>query len=242
MKWVRLWQDMPTDPKWRTIARKSGQRIGDVMAVFNFMMVLAGEQAGSIEGWVDEDVATALDLDEADVAAIREAMQGRVLDGDALTGWEKRQPKREDDSAERVRKYREKSKAKGDVTQCNADVTQRNAPDTDTDTEDNPPVVPPDRGTKPNPRGERLPDDWRPPDDAIAWARQNHPTTDLKSETEKFRDYWRAQPGAKGRKLDWPATWRNWIRSAAERRPQPRASPGQTGDFLDYVIQREQGR
>ncbi|MGR9087307.1 MAG: hypothetical protein ACU841_09570 [Gammaproteobacteria bacterium] len=29
----------------------------------------------------------------------------------------------------------------------------------------------------------------------------------------RFRDYWIAQPGAKGRKLDWQATWRNWVRS-----------------------------
>ncbi len=25
--WVRLWDDMPTDPKWRLIARKSGQHM-----------------------------------------------------------------------------------------------------------------------------------------------------------------------------------------------------------------------
>ena len=29
---------------------------------------------------------------------------------------------------------------------------------------------------------------------------------------EKFRDYWIAQPGVKGRKSDWLATWRNWCR------------------------------
>ena len=30
---------------------------------------------------------------------------------------------------------------------------------------------------------------------------------------DKFRDYWIAVPGAKGRKLDWDATWRNFVRS-----------------------------
>jgi hypothetical protein len=28
----------------------------------------------------------------------------------------------------------------------------------------------------------------------------------------EFKDYWVAQPGQKGVKLDWEATWRNWVR------------------------------
>lgn len=34
---------------------------------------------------------------------------------------------------------------------------------------------------------------------------------------DEFRDYWKSQPGAKGVKLDWFATWRNWCRRANER-------------------------
>lgn len=37
------------------------------------------------------------------------------------------------------------------------------------------------------------------------------------NEAARFRDYWAAQPGQKGVKMDWPATWRNWCRSTAER-------------------------
>jgi hypothetical protein len=33
-------------------------------------------------------------------------------------------------------------------------------------------------------------------------------------EAAKFRDYWNSQPGQKGVKLDWQATWRNWCRNA----------------------------
>ncbi len=36
---------------------------------------------------------------------------------------------------------------------------------------------------------------------------------------EKFRDYWSAASGAKARKLDWDATWRNWCKSEADRSP-----------------------
>jgi hypothetical protein len=33
----------------------------------------------------------------------------------------------------------------------------------------------------------------------------------------KFRDYWLAASGAKARKHDWDATWRNWCRSESDR-------------------------
>lgn len=33
----------------------------------------------------------------------------------------------------------------------------------------------------------------------------------------KFRDYWLAASGAKARKHDWDATWRNWCRTEADR-------------------------
>lgn len=111
--WLRLWHDMPTDPKWRVIARKSGRPIPEVLSVFTFMLTHASqaEERGSIEGWVHEDIAAALDIDEEDVAAIFSAMEGRVHDGKRLTGWEKRQPKREDDgSAERKRLQRERER------------------------------------------------------------------------------------------------------------------------------------
>ena len=36
------------------------------------------------------------------------------------------------------------------------------------------------------------------------------------AEAAKFTDYWIAQPGQKGVKLDWFATWRNWIRRTKE--------------------------
>lgn len=127
--WVRLWDDMPTDPKWRVIARRSGRPITEVIAVFCFMLTNAGAacERGTLDGWNDEDVGAALDMDAEVVSAIREAMQGKTLDGERLTGWERRQPKRErddDNSAERVKAFREKQRH---VTPRNADVTPCNA-------------------------------------------------------------------------------------------------------------------
>jgi hypothetical protein len=104
---------MVNDPKWRTISRKSGQKIGDVISVYLHMLTLASNatERGRTQGWCDEDVGTALDIDESQVKAIRDAMQCRVLNGDYLTGWEKRQPSKEDGSAERAKAWREAKKA-----------------------------------------------------------------------------------------------------------------------------------
>lgn len=128
--WVRLWEDMPTDPKWRVISRRSGRPIAEVMAVFMFMMTNAGgnqKERGRLESWSDEDVSAALDIDSQHVESIREAMQGKTLEGDKLTGWEKRQPKREDNSTSRVTAWREtqRNEMKRNVTHCNAPEEKR---------------------------------------------------------------------------------------------------------------------
>ncbi len=68
-------------------------------------------------------------------------------------------------------------------------------------------------------RGQRLPEGWMPKPEVVEAMRSEFPaiTNDLlRSEHRKFRDYWIAQAGAKGVKLDWDATWRNWIRRAME--------------------------
>lgn len=66
--------------------------------------------------------------------------------------------------------------------------------------------------TAPKTRGTRLPDRFLLTADMRSWAAANTPGVDVRAETEAFCDYWRAVPGAKGCKLDWPATWRNWMR------------------------------
>lgn len=60
-------------------------------------------------------------------------------------------------------------------------------------------------------RGTRLPEDWQPDPDSAAQAA---PGVDVAVELAKFRDHWRAKPGRDGCKLDWQATWRNWLRNA----------------------------
>jgi hypothetical protein len=75
-------------------------------------------------------------------------------------------------------------------------------------------------------RAARIPDNFEPSPELVAWAREKAPTTG-RADHEAFVDYWRGVPGAKGRKLDWAATWRNWMRKEHERRSAngARASP-----------------
>lgn len=71
-------------------------------------------------------------------------------------------------------------------------------------------------------RGTRLPDGWQPNPALVVWTRANTPAAANALEVDRFRDYWTAQPGAKGRKTDWAATWRNWARRCQEQHAQPR--------------------
>ena len=66
----------------------------------------------------------------------------------------------------------------------------------------------------PKKRATRLPADWAPTPDQIAWARSERKDINPATEASKFRDYWIAKGGKDAAKLDWDATWRNWVRNA----------------------------
>lgn len=74
-------------------------------------------------------------------------------------------------------------------------------------------------------RGARLPKDWNPGEDGLKFA-SDHGLLNGKAQAElaKFRDYWASQPGQKGVKTDWLATWRNWVRNASTSKSAPQAS------------------
>lgn len=72
-------------------------------------------------------------------------------------------------------------------------------------------------------RGSRLPADWLPSESDLAFAEPLLGPR-IREEAAKFRDYWSARADAGAVKLDWPATWRNWCRRAANDHPA-RAGP-----------------
>ena len=62
-------------------------------------------------------------------------------------------------------------------------------------------------------RGSRLPSDWKPDAELAEWSKAERPDLNLRKVLEEFRDYWTSVAGSKGVKLNWDATWRNWVRS-----------------------------
>lgn len=97
-----------------------------------------------------------------------------------------------------------------------------------------------EREAPPRKRGSRLPTDWVLPDDLAAWAKAERPDLDIRMEADRFRDYWAAKPGKDGVKLDWPATWRNWVRNAknfARAGPQMRPRQDRRDDFYRQLRQ-----
>ena len=66
------------------------------------------------------------------------------------------------------------------------------------------------------PIGTRLPEDWALPKAWGDWALQQQPTWTpdrVRQAADAFRDHWIANANRKeGRKADWFATWRNWVR------------------------------
>lgn len=96
------------------------------------------------------------------------------------------------------------------------DVTQPQFP-SGTPQKDNP------RGAKPPRKGPmqatRIPENWQPTPDDVQVMRDETGAADdvLIAETRKFVDWAHSAPDSKGKKVNWSAAWRNWIRRAAEQ-------------------------
>ncbi len=80
----------------------------------------------------------------------------------------------------------------------------------------------------PSKKGSRWENETPLPDNWLDWAKEKtgHTEIGIRQQFERFSDYWVSQPGQKGVKLDWFATWRNWLRSPYNHVPavQPQAS------------------
>lgn len=102
----------------------------------------------------------------------------------------------------------------GSENVSNPDPTRPDPVSKDTD------IEAPQAAPKKKKRGHRLPEGWMPGGDLVQTMNAECPQIDQQAEHRKFCDYWTAQAGARGVKLDWNATYRNWIRNAAERAPK----------------------
>lgn len=127
-------------------------------------------------------------------------------------------------SATTRRPFYESSTTEGSLMESNGEEIDASASvppppaHTDNPKPDNPKTGNPKRGT-------RLPTDWTLPTEWAEWAVAERPGYPVIAESAKFRDYWVAKTGSAATKLDWAATWRNWVRNSTL--PPLRANPAQ---------------
>jgi hypothetical protein len=207
-RWFRSYHGAPTDAKWIVVARKAGKGItpGHVAAVWWYLMDVASQSnpRGSLASFDAEVCAASYGWDESIIARIFAAMEAKQLIVDAnLASWEERQPKREDVSTQRVRRYRETHE-----TQSNAmkrDVTPEEIREEEIREE----VI--DAKPKVN-RGSQLPDDWEPSETHHKLAAKMEGIR-VSVEVDKFRDYHKSKGSVR---KDWDAGFRTWLRNAKE--------------------------
>lgn len=109
--WLRLYVETPNDPKLRVIAAECNTPVAAVLAVWISMLCHAGArpatERGSLEGWDVDTVAIVLGISPELVGRIRAAMEGRLVLGDRLSAWDRRQFER-DHSTPRVQAWRKR--------------------------------------------------------------------------------------------------------------------------------------
>ena len=59
----------------------------------------------------------------------------------------------------------------------------------------------------------RLPIDWIAPIEYINYCNKKRPDLDANHIADIFKDYWISLPDKNAKKIDWLATWRNWVRN-----------------------------
>jgi uncharacterized protein YdaU (DUF1376 family) len=82
----------------------------------------------------------------------------------------------------------------------------------------------------------RLPTDWMPNDEQIEYCKTKRPDLQWQQVAENFRDYWVSAPGVKGRKADWSATWRTWVRNEKSKfKPYESAKDKSRREFNEQI-------
>ena len=119
------------------------------------------------------------------------------------------------------RKFIEKQKANGSKggrpkkshrkPTANPNKTQNN-PNQEPITNNHKPIV---KTTK----GSRLSTDFELPNSWTEFCQSERPDLNPRKVFDSFKDYWVAKAGAAGVKLDWTATWRNWVRNQNIAKP-----------------------
>jgi uncharacterized protein YdaU (DUF1376 family) len=85
-------------------------------------------------------------------------------------------------------------------------------------------------------RGSRLPTDFELPNNWIVFCNQERPDLQPHKVFDNFKDYWLSAP--KGTKLDWSATWRNWVRSQKADKQNEMSKTGKINQIVQSGLTR----
>ncbi len=230
IEWFRWHHGSVADPKFGLVAKRAGARLGDVIAVWAFVLESASEceDRGAVGQLDFEAIDFMLSMEDGMTARILDAMTSRGLleGGSRVASWDKRQPKRErdDNSTSRVQAFRDRKRQEtpGNASDSTGNTTE--APETPRGEEsrEEEKKKPPSVSSR---ASKRCPADFVVTEEMRAWAAGDSPGVDLDRETAKFKDW-----QYKAARSDWPAAWRSWIRKAYDdrpRAPQARGSPGE---------------
>jgi hypothetical protein len=203
--WFRLYSEFAHDPKIQMLSEAMQRR---------YVMLMCLKCSETLETLHETEIAFQLRLSTGELDETKQLFISKKFIDEQwnLLNWDKRQFV-SDSSTMRVAKHREKKKQ---VSNADETLQERpsNAIDTDTDTEQI-------HKKEKNKRGSRLTQDWVLTNPMDQWAKQERPDLDVRQVVEQFKDYWISQPGQKGVKLDWDATWRNWVRNTKAVKPNP---------------------
>jgi hypothetical protein len=199
-QWFRMYAEVLNDPKAQRLS-------GDDFKGWVNVLCLASHGDGTIPS--DEDIAFALRIEMRKARKLLETLTTSGLIDVTETGrsphnWNKRQYK-SDVSTDRVKRFRN---AKRNVSETPDETPP------DTETEQTKAI---DKSiASAAKRGSRLPKDFKMPGDWLQWAmdERHWSADDTRVEAANFIDHWHAKPGKDAVKLDWEATWRNWIRNS----------------------------
>lgn len=95
MEWLKWFVGATTDPKFAVVAKRSGQNMASVIAVWAMLLERAGQadERGRIDGFDCEGADTWLQLTEGATQSIIDAMEAKGLIGNGrVINWDKYKP------------------------------------------------------------------------------------------------------------------------------------------------------
>lgn len=163
----------------------------DIPVTYERLARMTGNLEAKVSQWVEE-------LESAGVLS-------RTDDGTIFCRRMLRDQQDREDASKRKRDERSRA--------CHVDVTPLSVNENETVNEG---VVVDLKNKDAQKKAIRIPEDFVPSEDHYALAKELG--VNCESEFQSFRDYYLGISGAKGLKLDWPATFRNWLRNSLQYR------------------------